>query len=349
MLWSIWYHISSAGRLKSIWDKWEGLWINLSTLIGSAVTLRLSQPWHHYNRIVCGDSFFASVQTAEVLMQLRLHFVGVVKTATRMFQMHFLSHQELSRRGYLVAMQSVTDIFHVPNNLLVVMWMERERQYFISTTSSTFLAPSIHVEIWCTQNVDTTKEELTMSISQLYHLYYSACVQIIMMDAVKMISKLSGSLKSSNGPQEWTYLLWQFLLLTLGNFTLDVVDVDYIWVLIHFRFNWQRASSTNIMTPLVYAGALVKGPENKKESLLFPVLVLSFILHFHRANGGRRQLYSKNAGYKGRCPIWKGNKKSKYICSEYPYKLHREVFLYHGETRRFFQQNFGESHPLSTN
>ena len=34
---------------------------------GTAVTLRLVDPWIHSNRIVCADSFFASVQTARAL------------------------------------------------------------------------------------------------------------------------------------------------------------------------------------------------------------------------------------------------------------------------------------------
>ena len=52
---------------------------------GTATTLRLSKPWHGTQRVVGGDSWFASVKTAEALAQRGMHFVGDVKTATRRF------------------------------------------------------------------------------------------------------------------------------------------------------------------------------------------------------------------------------------------------------------------------
>ena len=65
----------------------------------TAVTLRLLQPWFHTNRVVCADSFFASVHTPEALYDKGLRLTGVVKTATKKYLMKYLSHLEISEKG----------------------------------------------------------------------------------------------------------------------------------------------------------------------------------------------------------------------------------------------------------
>ena len=52
----------------------------------NALTLRLVKPWLHSGRVVCGDSYFASVQTAEALLKYGMNFIGVVKNATKNFR-----------------------------------------------------------------------------------------------------------------------------------------------------------------------------------------------------------------------------------------------------------------------
>ncbi|XP_051167804.1 uncharacterized protein LOC127285709 [Leptopilina boulardi] len=54
---------------------------------GTATTLRLTQPWFGTGRIVVGDSWFASVKTAIELRKQGLYFLGIVKTATKMYPM----------------------------------------------------------------------------------------------------------------------------------------------------------------------------------------------------------------------------------------------------------------------
>ena len=51
----------------------------------AATTLRLSEPWFGTQRVVAGDSWFASVSTAELLMKKGLYFIGDVKTGTKRF------------------------------------------------------------------------------------------------------------------------------------------------------------------------------------------------------------------------------------------------------------------------
>ena len=48
------------------------------------------QPWANTDRVVCADSYFASVQAALRLKAMGLRFIGTVKTATKGFPMHFL-------------------------------------------------------------------------------------------------------------------------------------------------------------------------------------------------------------------------------------------------------------------
>ena len=50
-----------------------------------ATTLRLAEPWFGTSRVVAGDSWFASVATAEKLGKRGLYFIGDVKTGTKRF------------------------------------------------------------------------------------------------------------------------------------------------------------------------------------------------------------------------------------------------------------------------
>jgi hypothetical protein len=88
----------------------------------------------HSGRVVCGDSYFASVQTAKELLRVGLKFIGCVKTTTRDFPMAFLQAQELREKGTRFGIVS-NDIDNT-SNLLALVWNNRERRYFITSTSS---------------------------------------------------------------------------------------------------------------------------------------------------------------------------------------------------------------------
>jgi Transposase IS4 len=45
---------------------------------GTEIVKELVLPWAHSDRVVCADSYFASVVTAEELLRLGLRFIGVV-------------------------------------------------------------------------------------------------------------------------------------------------------------------------------------------------------------------------------------------------------------------------------
>ena len=60
---------------------------DLQLLHGIRVMKELIEPWNFSDRLVCADSYYASVAAAEELMKFRFRFIGVVKTATKRFPM----------------------------------------------------------------------------------------------------------------------------------------------------------------------------------------------------------------------------------------------------------------------
>jgi hypothetical protein len=52
---------------------------------GTSMLKYLVLPWARTDKIVCVNSYFASVGTLKELKQIGLRFIGVVKTATRQF------------------------------------------------------------------------------------------------------------------------------------------------------------------------------------------------------------------------------------------------------------------------
>ena len=59
-------------------------------LHGTQVLKGLVLPWANSDRVVCAESYFASVGAAEELKRIGLWFIGVVKTATRRYSQNAL-------------------------------------------------------------------------------------------------------------------------------------------------------------------------------------------------------------------------------------------------------------------
>ena len=68
-------------------------------LHGASVMKELVLSWLHTDRIVCGDSYFASVPAAQMLSRNGMRCIGVVKTATRHYPIAYLSRVELHDHG----------------------------------------------------------------------------------------------------------------------------------------------------------------------------------------------------------------------------------------------------------
>lgn len=100
---------------------------------GTAALLRLTEPWWGSRRIVCADSAFASVKSAVELRKRGLHFLGLVKTATRSFPKQYLNSYPLAERGAHVAVTSSVD--GIP--LIGCAWNDRKRKLIIGTCGTT--------------------------------------------------------------------------------------------------------------------------------------------------------------------------------------------------------------------
>lgn len=67
-------------------------------LHGAAVLKRLVSLWSESHRFMCAVSYSVSDYAAEMPLNLELKFIGVVKTATRLYPMDYLSKQNLPER-----------------------------------------------------------------------------------------------------------------------------------------------------------------------------------------------------------------------------------------------------------
>jgi hypothetical protein len=129
--------------------------------------------------IVCADSYFASVQAACRLFDLNFWFIGVIKTATKLFPKTYLQEVELPICGAVAALTAVHDRVE----LLVFVYCDLDCHYFISTCSNVASGSPI----CCTwlhqlQPIETDKPpecvEIKMNCLQEVALYYMACGKI---------------------------------------------------------------------------------------------------------------------------------------------------------------------------
>ena len=147
---------------------------------GTKLVLKLTMPWWRTDRVVCADSYFASVQTAKELLKKGLRFVGVVKTATSEYPMAHLQSQELEERGDRYALLTKDD----NNNpfLFCFVWMDRERRYFISSGLSMQEGKPQERERWRQLVTDLTtpptKVHLVVPQPVAAEVYYDACGKI---------------------------------------------------------------------------------------------------------------------------------------------------------------------------
>ncbi len=155
---------------------------------GTAVLKGLVLPWSNTNRVVCADSYFASVTTAEELHKIGLRFIGVVKTATRKFPMACLSRKELTNRGDRFALihkgrEHQEGENHHCFDLLAYVWMERDRRYFIASAGSMQEGVPYSRIRWRQtdeENKDADPERVQLVVPQpvACEMYYEACGKI---------------------------------------------------------------------------------------------------------------------------------------------------------------------------
>ena len=102
---------------------------------GTKVLKKLLMPWSNTDRIVCTGSYFVSVPATEKLWKHGIHFVGVIKTATRQFLMEYLSNIE--SQNQVDMSELLTRPIERTNPVLdAFVLMDRNRRYFIFTGCS---------------------------------------------------------------------------------------------------------------------------------------------------------------------------------------------------------------------
>jgi len=143
---------------------------------GASVLKRLVAPWAGTQRVVCADSYFASVAAANQLLTMGLRFIGVVKTATRGYPMEALSTLEVDTRG-----DNATYTHSTPEGavkLMALMWVDRERRYFVSSTSTSMPGEPYDRVRWRQIAENAERVALSVKLPQVAQAYYECCAQI---------------------------------------------------------------------------------------------------------------------------------------------------------------------------
>ncbi|KAL5467723.1 hypothetical protein EMCRGX_G031988 [Ephydatia muelleri] len=112
---------------------------------GTAVTLRLTQPWFGSGRVVHADSAFSSVKTCMALRQYGLHFMGIIKTAHKEYPLTYLTSKadeygtgKVKPRGGHLLLRSTMgpdDSTHPP--IFALGWYDKKGKYLISSCGTT--------------------------------------------------------------------------------------------------------------------------------------------------------------------------------------------------------------------
>jgi hypothetical protein len=144
---------------------------------GCKIMLHLLCYWSSAKcHIVPANSYYASVQAACRLFDLNFRFIGVIKTATKLFPKAYLGKMELPIRGTMAALTAV----HDGVQLLAFVYCDHDHHYFISTCSN-FAGgdPIRRTRLRHLQPIETDEPpeqvEIKLNCPQAASLYYSAC------------------------------------------------------------------------------------------------------------------------------------------------------------------------------
>ena len=152
---------------------------NQGLIHGCVVLKELVKPWYNSNRIVCADSYFASVSTCVEMARLGMRFIGVVKTATKKYPQAYLSSLPMNDRGEWKGVNTIIN----GTSLYAFVLVDRNRRYFITNTSS--LCHGRHyvrrrlrqVEALST-NEEPVQQTFTINQPKASELYYDVCGKI---------------------------------------------------------------------------------------------------------------------------------------------------------------------------
>ena len=296
---------------------------------GTAVTRRLIDPWIRTDRIVCADSYFASAETAQVLADVGTRFIGVVKTASRGYPMTYLSSKPMAQRGDHFSM--VCKSTNGGKDMMSLLWVDRERRYFIATTGSTLPGQTIYRERWRRIGNATKKVITETRITDVCQQYYSAASQI---DRHNRCRQDDLKLEKKFEVHEWSMRVNTSLL------AICIVDA---WLLYK-----GGQGSRDCMSPNEFYSTLAEQLIDNKYCTTFTrsqdvqadevsSMTMSGIgPHLTPTNRKRKRSDGSmtNCSYQGRCTVCKGFAKSKYVCSHCTRDISNDVWICHSSTGR---------------
>lgn len=143
---------------------------------GTHVLKRLVAPWAGTQRVVCADSYFASVTAATELRAMGLRFIGVVKTAIRGYPMQALSTLEATAR------EDHATYFHSTAEGVVdriaVTWVDRDCRFFIASATTSLPGEPCERIRW--RQGEDRAERVAVSVNQplVAQDYYSCCAPV---------------------------------------------------------------------------------------------------------------------------------------------------------------------------
>jgi hypothetical protein len=151
---------------------------------GTSILRELVLPWSRTSRVVCADSFFASVEAARELFKIGLRFIGVIKTSHRLFPLAHLGTVQFngdSVRGQWKGLIHKKTDDALPD-ILAFIWVDTNRRCFVSTVSSLEDAPPIRRIRLRQVNtaLNAEPERVFMSIKQpkASAVYYTSAAKI---------------------------------------------------------------------------------------------------------------------------------------------------------------------------
>ena len=139
---------------------------------GTNVLKFMVEPWVRTDHCVCVDSYFASINAVTVMRTMGLHFIGVVKTATKKFPMSYLSNLELVQHGDYKGLVGQPTI-------LSFVWMDWDCHYFVASASLLDSGILYSCNRWrqVSLELDALPENVELTIPQpkVTEVYYRTC------------------------------------------------------------------------------------------------------------------------------------------------------------------------------
>ena len=295
---------------------------------GASITRQLVEPWKNTNRIVCGDSYFASVNTVKQLYDIGLRFIGVVKTAHRHFPAQYLGSVTMEDRGKWFSM-----VHHGTDgncDIGALLRVNRERRHFVTSAGTTIPSINIYRERWRKIGNVSKRIVTETAIPQIATTYYKAASQI---DRHNCCRQQDLELEKKFKVREWSMRVNTSLL------AICIVD-SWLWYKGSQRFR-------DVMTPNDYFSKLAEQmidndfcslTSRSSTEASTSTAVLSSGIGPHLTPTTRKRKRSSgsatNAFHQGRCTECKNVTKSKYTCSECTQSEKTDVWICHSSTGR---------------